>query len=81
MSSEASDSSWLVQIADLHRCLAAAFASLNLPSSEAEVLERVDAQLDRVKQGERLPAVDELVFPGERSEGRRRALERRGRCR
>ena len=32
-----------------------------------EFLERMDAQLDQVKQGERLPGVDELLVPGERA--------------
>ena len=38
-----------------------------------EFLQRMDAQLDDIKQGERLPGVEELVVPGER--GRRRYLE------
>jgi len=38
-----------------------------------EFLQRMDAQLDDIKQGERLPGVEELVGPGER--GRRRYLE------
>ena len=38
-----------------------------------EFLQRMDMQLDQVKQGERLPGVDELVVPGER--GQRRYLE------
>ena len=38
-----------------------------------EFLERMDGQLDQIKQGERLPGVDELVAPGER--GHRRYLE------
>ncbi|MGH2700917.1 MAG: Ldh family oxidoreductase [Actinomycetota bacterium] len=38
-----------------------------------EFLQRVDAQLDDIKQGERLPGVEELVVPGER--GQRRYLE------
>lgn len=38
-----------------------------------EFLQRMDAQLDYIKQGERLPDVEELVVPGER--GRRRYLE------
>lgn len=38
-----------------------------------EFLERMDAQLDQIKQGERLSGVDELVVPGER--GQRRYLE------
>jgi LDH2 family malate/lactate/ureidoglycolate dehydrogenase len=38
-----------------------------------EFLQHMDAQLDDIKQGERLPGVEELVGPGER--GRRRYLE------
>jgi LDH2 family malate/lactate/ureidoglycolate dehydrogenase len=38
-----------------------------------EFLARMDAQIDQVKQGERLPGVDELLVPGER--GQRRYLE------
>jgi LDH2 family malate/lactate/ureidoglycolate dehydrogenase len=38
-----------------------------------EFLERMDAQLDQIKQGERLPGVDELLVPGER--GQRRFLD------
>jgi LDH2 family malate/lactate/ureidoglycolate dehydrogenase len=38
-----------------------------------EFLERMDAQIDQIKQGERLPGVDELLVPGER--GQRRYLE------
>ena len=38
-----------------------------------EFLERMDGQLDQIKQGERLPGVHELVAPGER--GHRRYLE------
>lgn len=38
-----------------------------------EFLERMDTQLDQIKQGERLPGIDELVVPGER--GQRRYLE------
>ena len=38
-----------------------------------EFLERMDDQLDQIKQGERLPGVDELVAPGER--GQQRYLE------
>jgi LDH2 family malate/lactate/ureidoglycolate dehydrogenase len=39
----------------------------------AEFLARMDAQIDQIKQGERLPGVDELLVPGER--GQRRYLE------
>jgi LDH2 family malate/lactate/ureidoglycolate dehydrogenase len=39
-----------------------------------EFLERMDAQIDQIKQGGRLPGVDELLVPGER--GQRRYLER-----
>jgi LDH2 family malate/lactate/ureidoglycolate dehydrogenase len=38
-----------------------------------EFMDRMDAQLDQIKQGERLPGVDELLVPGER--GQRRYLE------
>jgi LDH2 family malate/lactate/ureidoglycolate dehydrogenase len=38
-----------------------------------EFLERMDAQIDQIKQGERVTGVDELLIPGER--GRRRLLE------
>jgi LDH2 family malate/lactate/ureidoglycolate dehydrogenase len=38
-----------------------------------EFLARMDSQLDQIKQGERLPGVDELFVPGER--GQRRYLE------
>ena len=38
-----------------------------------EFLTRMDAQIDQIKQGERLPGVDELVVPGER--GQRRFLD------
>jgi LDH2 family malate/lactate/ureidoglycolate dehydrogenase len=38
-----------------------------------EFLTRMDAQIDQIKQGERLPDVDELVVPGER--GQRRWLD------
>lgn len=38
-----------------------------------EYLQRMDAQLDQIKQGDRLAGIDELVVPGER--GQRRYLE------
>jgi LDH2 family malate/lactate/ureidoglycolate dehydrogenase len=38
-----------------------------------EFLARMDAQIEQIKQGERLPGVDELLIPGER--GQRRYLE------
>jgi LDH2 family malate/lactate/ureidoglycolate dehydrogenase len=38
-----------------------------------EFLARMDAQLDQIKQGERLAGVDELLVPGER--GQRRSLD------
>lgn len=38
-----------------------------------EFLARMDAQIDQIKQGERLPGVDELLVPGER--GQRRLLD------
>jgi LDH2 family malate/lactate/ureidoglycolate dehydrogenase len=44
----------------------------------AEFRERMDAQLDQVKHGERLPGVDELIVPGERGERRHRELSARG---
>jgi LDH2 family malate/lactate/ureidoglycolate dehydrogenase len=37
-----------------------------------EFLVRMDAQIDQIKQGERLPGIDELLVPGER--GQRRYL-------
>jgi LDH2 family malate/lactate/ureidoglycolate dehydrogenase len=43
-----------------------------------EFLERIDAQLDQIKQGERLPGVDELVVPGERGQRRHLELTARG---
>jgi LDH2 family malate/lactate/ureidoglycolate dehydrogenase len=33
-----------------------------------ELLARIDAQIDQIKQGERPPGVDELLVPGERGE-------------
>jgi LDH2 family malate/lactate/ureidoglycolate dehydrogenase len=42
-----------------------------------QFLDRMDAQIDQIKQGERLPDVDELLVPGER--GQRRYLELTGR--
>jgi len=39
-----------------------------------EFLARMDAQIDQVKQGERLPGVDELLVPGEG--GQRRYMDR-----
>ena len=42
-----------------------------------EFLARMDAQIDQIKQGERLPGVDELLVPGER--GQRRYLDLTGR--
>jgi LDH2 family malate/lactate/ureidoglycolate dehydrogenase len=38
-----------------------------------EFLARMDAQIDQIKQAERLPGIDELLVPGER--GRRRYLD------
>jgi LDH2 family malate/lactate/ureidoglycolate dehydrogenase len=35
-----------------------------------EFLERMDAQLDQIRQGERLPGVQELLIPGERGQRR-----------
>jgi LDH2 family malate/lactate/ureidoglycolate dehydrogenase len=43
-----------------------------------EFLARVDAQIDRIKQGERLPGVDELLVPGERGQRRHAELSDRG---
>jgi LDH2 family malate/lactate/ureidoglycolate dehydrogenase len=43
-----------------------------------EFLERMDAQLDQVKQGERLPGVEELLVPGERGQRRYQDLTVRG---
>ena len=39
-----------------------------------EFLERMDAQIDQIKDGRRLPGIDELLVPGER--GQRRYLDR-----
>ena len=46
---------------------------LGLSRAAREFLARLDAQIDQIKQGERLPGVDELVVPGER--GQRRWLD------
>src|SRR5829696_4909158 len=43
-----------------------------------EFLERMEAQIDQVKAGERLADVDELFLPGERSDRRYRELTTRG---
>jgi LDH2 family malate/lactate/ureidoglycolate dehydrogenase len=43
-----------------------------------EFLERMDAQLDQVKQGERLPGVQELLVPGEGGQRRYLDLTARG---
>jgi LDH2 family malate/lactate/ureidoglycolate dehydrogenase len=43
-----------------------------------EFLARMDDQLDQVKQGERLPGVEELLVPGERGQRRRLDLVARG---
>jgi LDH2 family malate/lactate/ureidoglycolate dehydrogenase len=43
-----------------------------------EFLQRMDAQLDQIKQGERLPGVDELLLPGERGQRRYLDLTARG---
>jgi LDH2 family malate/lactate/ureidoglycolate dehydrogenase len=43
-----------------------------------EFLARMDAQLDQVKQGERLPGVEELLVPGERGQRRYLDLSARG---
>jgi LDH2 family malate/lactate/ureidoglycolate dehydrogenase len=43
-----------------------------------EFLARMDAQIDQIKQGERLPGVDELLVPGERGQRRYQDLAARG---
>jgi LDH2 family malate/lactate/ureidoglycolate dehydrogenase len=43
-----------------------------------EFLERMDAQIDQIKQGERLPDVEELLVPGERGQRRYLDLTARG---
>ena len=43
-----------------------------------EFLERMDAQIDQVKGGERLPGVEELFVPGERGQRRHAQLTARG---
>jgi LDH2 family malate/lactate/ureidoglycolate dehydrogenase len=43
-----------------------------------EFLDRIDSQLDQIKQGQRLPGVDELLVPGERGQRRYLELEARG---
>ena len=43
-----------------------------------EFLTRMDAQIDQIKQGERLPGVDELLVPGERGQRRYLDLTARG---
>lgn len=43
-----------------------------------EFLQRVDLQLDQVKQSERLPGIDELHLPGERAARRHRELTQQG---
>jgi LDH2 family malate/lactate/ureidoglycolate dehydrogenase len=43
-----------------------------------EFLARMDAQIDQIKQGERLPGVEELLVPGERGQQRRLDLTDRG---
>lgn len=43
-----------------------------------DFLERMDAQLDQIKQGERLPGVQELLVPGERGQRRYLDLTARG---
>ena len=45
---------------------------------QQEFLARMDAQLDQVKQGERLPDVQELLVPGERGQRRYLDLTARG---
>jgi LDH2 family malate/lactate/ureidoglycolate dehydrogenase len=43
-----------------------------------EFLQRMDVLIDQIKEGERLPGVDELVVPGERGQQRHLALSARG---
>jgi LDH2 family malate/lactate/ureidoglycolate dehydrogenase len=43
-----------------------------------EFLQRMDTQIDQIKQGERLPGIDELVVPGERGQQRYLDLTARG---
>jgi LDH2 family malate/lactate/ureidoglycolate dehydrogenase len=43
-----------------------------------EFLARMDEQIDQVKQGERLPGVEELLVPGERGQRRYAELTARG---
>jgi LDH2 family malate/lactate/ureidoglycolate dehydrogenase len=43
-----------------------------------EFLARMDAQIDQIKNGERLPGVEELLVPGERGQRRRLDLTDRG---
>ncbi len=43
-----------------------------------EFLARMDAQIDQIKEGERLPGVDELLVPGERGQRRYSDLTARG---
>jgi LDH2 family malate/lactate/ureidoglycolate dehydrogenase len=45
---------------------------------QQEFLARMDAQLDQIKLGERLPGVDELLIPGERGQRRYLDLTARG---
>jgi LDH2 family malate/lactate/ureidoglycolate dehydrogenase len=43
-----------------------------------EFLARMDTQIDQIKQGERLPGVEELLVPGERGQRRYLDLTARG---
>jgi LDH2 family malate/lactate/ureidoglycolate dehydrogenase len=43
-----------------------------------EFLERMDAQLDQIQQGERMPGIEELPVPGERGQRRYQHLTFRG---
>jgi hypothetical protein len=45
---------------------------------QQEFLERMDAQRDQIKQGERLPGVQKLLLPGERGQRRYLDLTARG---
>jgi LDH2 family malate/lactate/ureidoglycolate dehydrogenase len=43
-----------------------------------EFLARMDAQIDQIKRGERLPGIDELLVPGERGQRRHLSLTASG---
>jgi LDH2 family malate/lactate/ureidoglycolate dehydrogenase len=46
--------------------------------AQREFLARMDEQIDQIKQGERLPGVEELLVPGERGHTRHAELTARG---